>query len=176
MNASILKSIWRGVGHVGTLCCLFGFAGLAVWPFLIPPRYWAGINHEIALGFWGHWLWLMVLAVGCTILTVCCYRAANERPIWKLVLAYLVVATHMCIVRDRALVAVGDAGPIVVQWDPTPLDAKGPPWRTYAVEAAKPSLGKLLEPIWSFAIPLAPIIVLWGISAASRRSLSHDSE
>lgn len=175
MHTSNLKSIWRGVGHAGALCSLFGIAGLTVLPFLVPPRFWAGIIHEIADGFWGHWLRLLALTFGCVILTLCCYRAASEKPILKLMVTYFVVATLMCVVRDLALIAVGNAGPIIVQWDPTPLDANGPPWRTYSVEAPKPSLGRLLESVWLFAAPLAPVMLLWGLAAKSRRWKSHNS-
>ena len=166
MNANTLQSIWRGVGHIGFVVSVIGCLALVLTPFLEAPTFWAGRDFELAHGRWGHWLLLLVLTLGIAILTTCCYLAANERPILKLILMYFIVASLMCIVRDRALIAVGNAGLIIVQWDPA--TSTGPSERTYSTEAPKPTLEMLLEPVWFFAIPLAPVLVLWGIAAKSR--------
>ena len=169
MNKIILQSIWRGVGHIGFVLSIIGCTGLFVTPFLEVPTYWAGIDFELAHGRWGHWLLLLVQTFGIAILTTCCYLAANERGILKLVLTYVVAATSMCIVRDRTLIAVGNAGPIIVQWDPVTSAGEARSERTYSTESPKPTLDMLLEPVWFFAMPLAPVLVLWGITAESRR-------
>ena len=167
MDKITLQSSWRGLGCIGFVVSVIGCMALGVTPFLDTPTYWAGIDFELAHGRWGHWLLLLVLTFGIALLTMSCYLAANERPILNLILTYVVAATLMCIVRDRALIAVGNSGPIIVQWDPA--TSTGPSERTYSMESPKPTLEMLLEPVWFFASPLAPVLMLWGIAAKSRR-------
>ena len=172
MKAGTLQSLWRGFGHSFALVSILTFLSFLSTCLLLRSHKggWMVFMYEVAKGAWSARLMMTALTIEFVILSRCCYRRSQERPILRLVVSYLFVATLFCTTHAYAMIAAGDAGIIPVI--PQPSDRYG--GTVTAVSAGRPPrLSEMLESIWFFVIPLAPLLVLNGIPSISQKQLSQ---
>lgn len=168
MNTGSLKSLWRCFGHSFVLLTTIAFLGF-LYTVLFVSSYtggWIVFLYDVAEGAWRTRLLLGAFTINFAILSVCCYRIAHDKSVVRLFVSYLLIASSFCIMYAYAKIVVGGSG--VIQVDPLKRDTFG--GTTIAVASGgPPRLIKLLEPIWFFAMPLAPLLVLQGFSTTTRK-------
>jgi hypothetical protein len=168
-ETGLLKSIWRGMGHVGVLVSsLFVFGTvMQALDFNHKSRERSVIWLEVYYGPWADWLLFPPLCIGSIIITACCYRAAQNKAIWHLIVAYLVVAGTICTLYNVALIAYRRQPTYYV------VAPEGAPFVPQIPKSdAGPTFGELMVPVWMYAVPLAPILLLWSITLRSRSAMS----
>ena len=120
---------------------------------------------EVANGVWRIRLLLAAYTINFAVLSVCCYRQAQNKPIVRLFGTYFLVTMLFCLTHAYAHFAVGGIGDIPVDSGPNDRDGS----RTIAVSlGGPPRLRELLEPILYFAMPLAPLLILQGFSTSKQ--------